>query len=108
MRVFDAGASGALGSRLVPQLISAGHEVLGTDRCPPRPPCVCGSSGQSPSRATCSMRAVGNAVLDSQPEAIVRLDAANPAVRESLGALRRVTFLTLATRPASNLYSTER
>jgi nucleoside-diphosphate-sugar epimerase len=32
MRVFVAGASGALGSRLVPQLIDAGHEVIGTHR----------------------------------------------------------------------------
>src|ERR687892_2528223 len=30
MRIFVAGASGALGSRLVPQLIDAGHEVIGT------------------------------------------------------------------------------
>ena len=28
MRVFVTGASGALGSRLVPQLIDAGHEVV--------------------------------------------------------------------------------
>ena len=30
MRVFVAGASGAIGTRLVPQLIDAGHEVIGT------------------------------------------------------------------------------
>ena len=34
MRVFVAGASGALGSRLVPQLIDAGHRVIGTHRRP--------------------------------------------------------------------------
>jgi uncharacterized protein YbjT (DUF2867 family) len=34
MRVFVAGASGALGSRLVPQLIDAGHEVIGTHNSP--------------------------------------------------------------------------
>ena len=34
MRVFVAGASGALGSRLVPQLIEAGHEVVGTYTTP--------------------------------------------------------------------------
>ena len=32
MRVFVAGASGAIGSRLVPQLIERGHEVIGTHR----------------------------------------------------------------------------
>ncbi len=30
MRVFVAGASGAIGTRLVPQLIARGHEVIGT------------------------------------------------------------------------------
>ena len=30
MRVFVVGASGAIGQRLVPQLIAAGHEVIGT------------------------------------------------------------------------------
>ena len=30
MRVFVAGASGAIGTRLVPQLIDRGHEVIGT------------------------------------------------------------------------------
>lgn len=32
MRVFVAGATGALGRQLVPQLVSAGHEVTGTTR----------------------------------------------------------------------------
>jgi nucleoside-diphosphate-sugar epimerase len=34
MRVFVAGASGAIGTRLVRQLIEAGHEVTGTHRSP--------------------------------------------------------------------------
>ena len=32
MRVFIAGATGAVGSRLVPLLVAAGHEVIGTSR----------------------------------------------------------------------------
>jgi nucleoside-diphosphate-sugar epimerase len=32
MRVFVAGASGAIGTRLVPRLIGHGHEVIGTTR----------------------------------------------------------------------------
>jgi nucleoside-diphosphate-sugar epimerase len=32
MRIFLAGATGAIGSRLVPQLVAAGHTVLGTTR----------------------------------------------------------------------------
>ena len=34
MRVFVIGASGAIGTRLVPQLIDRGHEVIGTLRSP--------------------------------------------------------------------------
>jgi nucleoside-diphosphate-sugar epimerase len=32
MRVLVAGASGAIGMRLVPQLIDRGHDVIGTSR----------------------------------------------------------------------------
>jgi nucleoside-diphosphate-sugar epimerase len=34
MRIFLAGATGAIGRRLVPLLVSAGHEVIGTTRSP--------------------------------------------------------------------------
>ncbi|MEP6527193.1 MAG: NAD(P)-dependent oxidoreductase [Nocardioidaceae bacterium] len=34
MRVLLAGATGALGRRLLPQLIDAGHELVGTTRSP--------------------------------------------------------------------------
>jgi nucleoside-diphosphate-sugar epimerase len=33
-RVFLAGASGAIGQRLIPQLLAAGHHVMGTTRSP--------------------------------------------------------------------------
>ena len=36
MRVFVAGASGAIGTRLVPRLVERGHEVVGTTRSPER------------------------------------------------------------------------
>ena len=34
MRIFLAGATGAIGRRLVPQLLGAGHHVVGTTRSP--------------------------------------------------------------------------
>ena len=32
MKIFIAGASGAIGSHLVPQLVARGHQVVGTTR----------------------------------------------------------------------------
>ena len=34
MKVFLAGATGAVGKRLVPMLVAAGHEVAGMTRTP--------------------------------------------------------------------------
>lgn len=36
MRIFLAGATGVIGSRLLPLLVAAGHEVAGTTRSPER------------------------------------------------------------------------
>jgi uncharacterized protein YbjT (DUF2867 family) len=33
MRIFAGGASGAIGARLVPELIEHGHKVTGTGTC---------------------------------------------------------------------------
>jgi nucleoside-diphosphate-sugar epimerase len=71
MRVFVAGASGALGSRLVPQLIEAGHEVIGTHHAPASARLL-EVLGAEPVRLDLlDTRAVRSAVLDSLPDAIV-------------------------------------
>ena len=36
MKVFVAGATGAIGRRLVPLLVDAGHDVVGTTKTRPR------------------------------------------------------------------------
>src|SRR5262249_61506467 len=71
MRVFVAGASGALGSRLVPQLIDAGHEVIGTHNSPASAQLL-QELGAEPVRLDLlDARAVRTAVLNSKPDAIV-------------------------------------
>jgi nucleoside-diphosphate-sugar epimerase len=71
MRVFVAGASGALGSRLVPQLIDAGHEVIGTHYSPTSGGLL-RTLGAAPVQLDLlDARAVSKAVLESRPEAIV-------------------------------------
>jgi 2-alkyl-3-oxoalkanoate reductase len=71
MRIFVAGASGALGSRLVPQLIDAGHEVIGTHNSPASAELL-GTLGARPVMLDLlDAGAVRKAVRESQPEAIV-------------------------------------
>ena len=71
MRVFVAGASGALGSRLVPQLIDAGHEVIGTHKSSTSADLL-RTLGAKPVRLDLlDARAVRTAVLENEPEAIV-------------------------------------
>jgi nucleoside-diphosphate-sugar epimerase len=71
MRVFVTGASGALGSRLVPQLINAGHEVIGTHHSLATAQLL-QELGAEPVRLDLlDARAVRQAVLDSKPDVIV-------------------------------------
>jgi nucleoside-diphosphate-sugar epimerase len=71
MRVFVAGASGALGSRLVPRLIEAGHQVVGSHHSPAGAELL-RALGATPVRVDLlDAPAVRAAVLESEPEAIV-------------------------------------
>jgi nucleoside-diphosphate-sugar epimerase len=71
MRVFVAGASGALGRHLVGQLIDAGHEVTGTHHAPASAR-VLETLGAEPVRLDLlDPAAVRAAVLAARPEAIV-------------------------------------
>src|SRR3954464_6614422 len=71
MRVLVAGASGAIGSRLVPRLIDAGHEVIGTHNSPSSADSV-RMLGAKPVRLDLlEPGAVRRVVLEHEPEAIV-------------------------------------
>ena len=71
MRVFVAGATGAIGHRLVPLLIDSGHAVVGTTRTPSK------TDGLRLSGATPVVldgrdgEAVRRAVLEAEPEVVV-------------------------------------
>jgi 2-alkyl-3-oxoalkanoate reductase len=71
MRVFVAGASGALGSRLVPQLINSGHDVTGTHHSPASAELVRTLGAKPVMLDLLDAGAVREAVLESAPEAIV-------------------------------------
>jgi nucleoside-diphosphate-sugar epimerase len=71
MRVFVAGASGAVGSRLLPQLIQRGHEVVGTYHSPGGADRVRALGAQAVELDLLDPRAVREAVLRAEPDAIV-------------------------------------
>ena len=71
MRVFVAGASGAIGTRLVPQLIERGHEVIGTSRSPRNAERVRALGAQPIVLDLLDRDAVIEAVAAAQPDAIV-------------------------------------
>ena len=71
MRIFVAGASGALGSRLVPQLIDAGHDVIGTHNSPSSAELLRTLGAKPVMLDLLDAGAVRRAVLENEPEAIV-------------------------------------
>jgi 2-alkyl-3-oxoalkanoate reductase len=81
MRVFVAGASGAIGTRLVPQLIDHGHEVIGTYRSPGNAERVKALGARPVALDVLDARAVRQAVLEAEPEAIIHQATALTDVR---------------------------
>src|SRR5262249_49778155 len=82
MRVFVVGASGAIGTRLVPQLIARGHEVIGAFRSPGNPGRVHPPGAEPIVLDLLDARGVRQAVLASKPEAIVHQATALADLRD--------------------------
>jgi len=71
MRVFVAGATGAIGSKLVPALVRRGHEVVGTTRSPERARAI-EAAGATPAVVDAlDAEAVKRAVGEAAPDVIV-------------------------------------
>jgi 2-alkyl-3-oxoalkanoate reductase len=83
MRVFVAGASGVIGSRLVPQLVERGHEVIGTFRSQGHADRVRALGAQPVALDLLDRSAVQKAVREAAPEAIVHQATALTDVRFS-------------------------
>ncbi len=81
MRVLVVGASGAIGTRLVPQLIERGHEVIGTFRSAGNAQRITALGAEPMALDVLDAPAVRTAVLDAQPEAIAHQATALTDVR---------------------------
>jgi nucleoside-diphosphate-sugar epimerase len=71
MRVFVAGASGAIGTRLVPQLVERGHEVIGTSRSAEKAEDLRALGAEPVALDLLDRAAVRRTVLEAAPDAIV-------------------------------------
>jgi nucleoside-diphosphate-sugar epimerase len=71
MRVFIAGATGALGTRVVPQLLERGHEVIGTSRSAEKAERLQAQGADAVIVDVLDPPAVREAVAASRPDAIV-------------------------------------
>ena len=81
MRVFVAGAGGAVGSRLVPLLVSAGHSVVGLTRTPAKAAPIRRAGAEIAVADALNRAAIVDAVAIARPDVIVHemtsLSAAN-------------------------------
>jgi len=81
MRVFVAGATGAIGQYLVPSLVAAGHEVTGTTRSTAKAAALQAAGATPVIVDGLDRRAVLDAVKDAQPEVIVHQMTALASMR---------------------------
>jgi 2-alkyl-3-oxoalkanoate reductase len=79
MKVFVAGATGAIGKQLVPILVERGHEVVGTTRSESKRALVRSLGGRPVVLDALDPDAVGRAVTEAEPEVIVHELTAIPA-----------------------------
>jgi 2-alkyl-3-oxoalkanoate reductase len=78
MRVFVAGASGAIGRPLVARLVAAGHEVTGTTRSEERAEAIRAAGAGAAICDALDAAALGAAVVEAEPEVVVHQLTALP------------------------------
>jgi nucleoside-diphosphate-sugar epimerase len=81
MRVLVVGASGAIGTWLVPQLIDHGHEVIGTCRSPEKKERLREQGAEPVVLDALNSRAVRETVAGAEPEAIIHQATALADIR---------------------------
>ena len=78
MKIFVAGATGAIGKRLVPLLVDAGHTVTGTTRQPDKMMSIRSSGAQAVLMNALNTGDVLKAVQQTQPDVIIHQLTAIP------------------------------
>jgi nucleoside-diphosphate-sugar epimerase len=78
MRVFVAGAGGAIGRSLVPQLVAAGHDVVATTHSEDKVQELCALGARGVVMDGLDAGSVGEAVARAEPEAVIHQMTALP------------------------------
>lgn len=78
MRVFVAGATGAIGRPLLPKLVAAGHEVTGMARSEPKAAQVRGAGARAAVVDVFDSDALGAAMREASPDVVVHQLTALP------------------------------
>ncbi len=93
MKIFLAGASGAIGSQMVVQLVARGHEVVGTTRSASKADALRALGAEPVVLDALNPESVADAVAKAEPEVIVhQLTALNGPM-----SLRQVKLMAAAT-----------
>ena len=71
MRIFVAGATGAVGSALIPALLSAGHAVTGMTRSPDKTATIRRTGAEPVVADGLNARAVRAAVISARPDVVI-------------------------------------
>jgi nucleoside-diphosphate-sugar epimerase len=71
MKVFLAGATGAVGKRLVPMLVAAGHQVVGMTRTPEKASALRAAGAEPVVADALDGDAVRNAVMQARPAVVI-------------------------------------
>jgi nucleoside-diphosphate-sugar epimerase len=71
MRIFVAGASGAMGGQLIPKLVADGHEVVGMTRTPEKQDRIREMGARPAVADALDPEAVAQAVAEAEPEVVI-------------------------------------
>ena len=110
MRIFVAGASGAIGRHLVPLLLASGHDVVGTTRSETKRRDLRVLGARAVLLDVLDAEAVGRAVSEAEPEVVVHQATALASMGSSLRNLDKVFSETnrLRTAGTDNLLAAAR
>jgi uncharacterized protein YbjT (DUF2867 family) len=89
MKAFVAGATGALGTRLVPLLVAGGHHVVATTRTPEKLQSLRTQGAEAMVVDGLDRNAVLNAVLSTRPDVIVHQMTEGEPTDRQISALSR-------------------